>query len=34
MHGEKATLRKPPNEYVWYTFETEIAFPNKGYYEI
>lgn len=34
MNWEKAELKKPPNTYAWYTFETEIPFPNKGYYEI
>ena len=30
----KAALKEPPNKYAWYTFETHITFPNKGYYEI
>jgi DMSO/TMAO reductase YedYZ molybdopterin-dependent catalytic subunit len=29
-----AKLREPSNQYAWYTFETELAFPKKGYYEI
>lgn len=27
-------LKKPPNKYAWYTFETDMTFPKKGYYEI
>ena len=34
MHWEKAKVSDPPNKYAWYTFETEVAFPNKGYYEV
>lgn len=34
VHWQKTKLRRPPNKYAWYTWETDIKFPNKGYYEI
>lgn len=34
LNWKETKLRKPSNKYAWYTFETQVAFPNKGYYEI
>ena len=34
LNWTKAALTQPRNQYAWYTFETELAFKGKGYYEI
>jgi hypothetical protein len=28
------TMKSPPNKYAWATFETDVRFPQAGYYEI
>ncbi len=34
MHWKKARLKDPATRYAWYTFESEVTFDTKGYYEI
>ena len=34
LNWQEAKLRKPPNKYAWYRWESELKFPDKGYYEI
>ena len=34
LNWEKAKLNPLPNKYAWNTFETELTFPDRGYYEI
>lgn len=31
---QKARLHQPPNRYAWYTFDTDLTFANRGYYEV
>lgn len=31
---QETTLTPPPNRYAWYRWQTELGFPERGYYEI
>jgi DMSO/TMAO reductase YedYZ molybdopterin-dependent catalytic subunit len=34
VNWERAELQEPTSKYAWYSWETVIKFPGKGYYEI
>lgn len=31
---KRADLKAGPNKYAWYTWQTDVSFPQKGYYEV